>query len=101
MQQYLKKVKKRIQEQWIKYVFILIILAIAMLRNYTNQKVSNEEPVKLTEEQISKTAQYKQDTIIQYGIMSAIFIGILAFVQALNNKHDKPKDQEKEKVKGQ
>ncbi|CAD8139399.1 unnamed protein product [Paramecium pentaurelia] len=95
MQQYIKKVKQRIQEQWIKYVFILIILIIAMLRNYTNLKVSNEEPVKLTDEQIAKTSQYKQETIIYYGIMSAVLIGILAFIQVLNNKHEKPKEKEK------
>ncbi|CAD8135744.1 unnamed protein product [Paramecium pentaurelia] len=95
MQQYLKRVKKRIEEQWIKYVFIFIILLIAMFRNYTNLKVSNEEPVKLTEEQITKTAQYKQETIIYYGIMSAIFIGVLVFIQTLNNKYEKPKEKEK------
>ncbi|CAD8139486.1 unnamed protein product [Paramecium octaurelia] len=95
MQQYLKRVKKRIQEQWIKYIFILIILVIAMFRNYTNRKISDEEPVKLTEEQIAKTEQYKQETIMQYGIMCAVFIGILVFIQTLNNKHEKPKEKEK------
>lgn len=82
------RVKNHVSQQWIRYALILIMLIVSLARNVANIREYHSPRVELTEEQILRTEQRKQERLIQYVVVIGLLVGVFLVVRVLNSRQE-------------